>query len=95
MYELSQKALTDINAILDWMIEQFGAQTMLEYHHSLAQCFDTLGKNPALGIKIEYIRKGYFCFYHRSHVIFYTQLKNKIFIVRILHKSMDVRRHLT
>ncbi|SMN02523.1 ParE toxin protein [uncultured Candidatus Thioglobus sp.] len=90
MYELSQKSITDINAILDWTIENFGTDAMLQYHQSLKKCFDSLSKNPDLGIKAEHIRKGYFCFYHRSHVIFYSQIRGNIFIVRILHKSMDV-----
>jgi toxin ParE1/3/4 len=95
MYELSQKALTDINTILDWTIENFGTQAMLEYHQSLTQCFDTLDRYPDLGMNVGYIRKEYFCFYHRSHAVFYSQLKGRVFIVRILHKSMDIPQHFS
>ncbi|MDC9715589.1 MAG: type II toxin-antitoxin system RelE/ParE family toxin [Gammaproteobacteria bacterium] len=93
MYDLSQEALKDINVILDWTIDNFGANAMFEYHRSLTQCFTTLGENPNLGVSVESIRKGYWCFYHRSHAVFYTYCNSKVFIVRVLHKSMDVPRH--
>jgi len=93
MYELSLKAQKDIGVILDWTIGRFGADVMFEYHHSLMRCFATLGENPNLGVNVDYIRKGYFCFYHCSHAIFYTYFNDRVFIVRVLHKSMDVSRH--
>ena len=54
-----------------------------------------LDDNPALGKSAEDIKTGYRRFAHESHLIFYQEHPQGVFIVRILHKSMDVERHLT
>jgi len=40
------------------------------------------------------IHAGYYRFPHRSHVIFYTLPEKHIFIIRILHQSMDIAERL-
>jgi len=91
---LSNKASSDLDAILDYSIITFGMTVTLDYHAALEKCFDTLDKNPDLGTKVEHIRSTYLCFKHRSHLIFYKQSSDGIFIVRIIHKSMDVQTHI-
>jgi toxin ParE1/3/4 len=53
-----------------------------------------LSSNPDVGTPIESIRSDYLTFSHRSHSIFYKKTQEDIFIVRLLHKSMDVALHL-
>lgn len=93
MYSLSNKASEDIDSILDYSIINFGVNVATDYSNSLEKCFETLGKNPKLGIKVEHIRPDYLYFGHRSHLIFYKNNAENILIVRILHKSMDAPRH--
>jgi len=93
MYSLSSKASTDLDSILDYSIINFGANVMVKYHESLEKCFDTLDDNPGLGTEVEHIRSNYMCFEHRSHLIFYKRANQGIFIIRILHKSMDAPQH--
>ena len=94
MVKISELASCDIDLIIDYTIENFGADAMIKYHESLEVCFDTINKNPKIGIKSDYIIKDYYRFNHRSHVIFYQILPKDILIVRVLHKSMDLNKHL-
>lgn len=94
MFELSEKAAADLDAILDYSFLNFGSEVMVVYHQSLSHCFETLVDNPELGVPIEEVRQNYLCFAHRSHLVFYKQEENGILIVRILHNSMDVSQHL-
>ena len=93
MYSLSEQASCDLDSILDYSMDNFGVEVMLGYHHSLERCFTLLAEHPDLGTAAEHVRDDYFCFYHRSHAVFYTLIDNDILIVRVLHKSMDVPRH--
>ena len=93
MYSFSKKASTDLDSILDYSIINFGVEVMIKYHKSLEKCLETLSDNPDLGTEVEHIRPDYLCFEHRSHLIFYKVIDQDIFIIRILHKSMDAPRH--
>lgn len=93
MYNLSSKASTDLDSILDYSIVNFGTKVMIKYHKSLERCFETLVENPDLGIEINHIRADYLCFEHRSHLIFYKKISQGILVIRILHKSMDAPRY--
>ena len=89
MYSLSNKASADLDSILDYSFINFGAKVMIKYHKSLEKCFKILDENSNLGIEVEHIRSDYLCFEHRSHLIFYKKVNQDIFVVRILHRSMD------
>jgi toxin ParE1/3/4 len=94
MYKLSELASNDIDSIIDYTIDKFGIDTMLKYHSSLEKCIQIIGNNTEIGLKSDYIIKDYYRFNHRSHVIYYQKIKTSILIIRVLHKSMDVNRHL-
>ena len=47
-----------------------------------------------MGRDAGYIREGYFRMASASHMIFYRKSETGIFIVRILHQSMDFEPHL-
>lgn len=94
MYNLSKAAGRDIEDILQRSLVEFGLSQAEEYFHSLNQCLETLGDNHEMGNAIEDIRPGYRRFIHGSHLIFYKLYGHGMLIVRILHKHMDVTRHL-
>ncbi|HEX9625872.1 MAG TPA: type II toxin-antitoxin system RelE/ParE family toxin [Acidiferrobacterales bacterium] len=64
------------------------------YYDSLKNCLELLGENPGIGTNADDLRPGYRRFVHESHVIFYRETAHGVLIVRILHKRMDVDRHL-
>jgi len=90
MYRLSVKAVKDIDAILRESIKLFGKSQTEKYYNSLLNCLNTLDTTPNMGINIDWIRKYYQKFFHKSHVIYYKTQSPDIEIIRILHKSMDV-----
>ena len=93
MYSFTENAKKDMALILDYTFINFGVKAMINYHKSLENCFESLDSNPNLGMKVEYIHKSYYCFYHRSHSVFYQLSDKGINIIRVLHQSMDVSKH--
>jgi toxin ParE1/3/4 len=93
-YQFSKSAEQDINAILDYSYESFGEKATEHYFAELKKCFELLSENPFIGINSDSWRKGYFRHPHKSHVIFYKLKTDGIYIVRILHKSVDSKRIL-
>ena len=90
MYKISELASQDIDSIIDYTIENFGVDVMVDYHSSLENCFEAIAANPEIGMESNFIRNGYLRFNHRSHVIFYQVTGLDVLIVRVLHNSMDV-----
>ena len=55
MYELSSKAIEDIEGVIDYTVKNFGYDGMLVYHQSLDKCFQTLSKNPDIGLNYDHV----------------------------------------
>ena len=88
---LSSKAKTDLIKIAKYTQLTWGTVQRNDYLKILDSTFQLLATEPELGINCDYIREGYSKYPQASHVIYYKENKeNQIFIVRILHKSMDV-----
>ena len=88
---LSSKAKTDLIKIAKYTQLTWGTVQRNDYLKILDSTFQLLATEPELGINCDYIREGYSKYPQASHVIYYKEnKKNQIFIVRILHKSMDV-----
>ena len=88
---LSSKAKTDLIKIAKYTQITWGHSQRNNYLKVLDNTFHLLTDDPELGINCDYIREGYSKYPKASHVIYYKENKeNQIFIVRILHKSMDV-----
>jgi toxin ParE1/3/4 len=91
---LTRKARADLDAIWDYTAHHWGEDQAEAYLLSLGETMQLLAKQPGLGRKIEDIREGYFKFPAASHVFIFRLAPGVIEIIRILHKSMDVDRHL-
>ena len=94
MYELSEAAADDIDAILERSVVDFGLRQTDQYFASLKRCLELLGANPMMGNSADDVRSGYRRFVHRSHVIFYRETLHGIDVVRLLHRSIDVDSHI-
>jgi len=92
-YKLSRLASADLEEIAEYTIERFGIEQARRYRDGLKTCFNQLANNPALGKRSEQLMRGLRRFEHQSHVVFYINEPEDIFIVRVLHSSMDVQRH--
>ncbi|HDL00738.1 MAG TPA: type II toxin-antitoxin system RelE/ParE family toxin [candidate division Zixibacteria bacterium] len=77
MYVLSEFADKDIENFLKQSIMDFGLEQTEACFTSLKDC---------------HIKPGYRRFVYQSHVIFYRNHEQDIFVVRILHKAMDIEK---
>jgi len=92
-FVLSGKAKNDLIKIAKYTQLTWGTTQRNDYLKQLDRSFYQLSEEPMSGINCDYIREGYLKRPQGSHMIFYKENKdNKILIVRILHKSMDVNR---
>lgn len=90
-FELSGKAKSDLIKIAKYIQLTWGTAQRNNYLKQLDNTFHQLANEPMLGVNCNDIREGYSKYPQASHVIYYKEYKNsQIFIVRILHKSMDV-----
>jgi len=88
---LSSKAKSDLIKIAKYTQLTWGIPQRNDYLKILDSTFQLLANEPELGLNCDYIREGYSKYPQASHVIYYKEYKDsQIFIVRILHKSMDV-----
>lgn len=84
-----ERAEADLDAIREFSMAQFGGETTLAYLDSFDEVWTMLGRHPDIGA---IFRKGlvtvrsYPC---RSHRIFYMADGEKVWILRILHGSMN------
>ncbi len=90
-FKLSVKAHAEIKKIFRYSFQQFGENQAVKYKASLDECFQLLADNPSMGRECNDIRDGYFRHEHESHIIFYTQRSNDIFITTIIRDRMDIK----
>lgn len=89
-YKLTIKADEDLVNIFHYSLRQFGLNRAETYLTSLEEHFLTLAHSPELGRRIDHIRQGYFRYEHLSH----KNIPEGVLIVRILHQSVDVPKHI-
>ncbi len=103
---LAATALEDYQDILQWTVDQFGSEQARTYAETLSNALEDLCAGPsALGVKargeigpnlytLHVARKGrkgrHFVMFQAGHV----QGSAVIDVLRILHDSMDLARHL-
>ena len=95
-YKKSKRADRDIIEITTHSLADFGEQQTIKYMDDLSNRLQWLADNPERGHLFTHRKTGQEYFYYNqvSHVVFYRQRKNDIFVVRILHKRMLPEKHL-
>lgn len=94
VYSLSSKAAADLDGIYEYTILNFGLKQARAYLSGLHERFQTLGENPMHGRSASELSHGLRRLEYQSHVVFYVPKDKGIWIVRVLHQSMDVKRHV-
>jgi toxin ParE1/3/4 len=92
-FRLTPRAMQDLKAIGRYTLKAWGAEQRNLYLAGLDARFSWLAGNPKLGKTRAEVAPNYRSFIHSSHVIFYTEHKDAIHIIGILHQSMDVWAH--
>lgn len=93
-YVLSNKADSDLGDIYEFSYHRFGRDQADAYFTELSQCLRTLATIPGMGRAAKIALPGLLRHEHGEHIIFYLPEEQGIFVIRILHRRMDVREAL-
>ena len=93
-YALSPAARVDIEEIWDYTVRQWGEAQAERYTRDIRDACEALGDGTLSGRSAEDIRAGYRKAAVGSHVMFYRVRADVVDIVRIVHRNMDVGRHI-
>jgi toxin ParE1/3/4 len=94
-YVLSPRARRDLSDIWDYSAEQWSAGQADGYVRLIAGACEGLASGRITGRSADTVRAGYFRHSVGSHVLFYlARRRGGIEIMRILHRRMDIERHL-
>ena len=92
--ELSRKAQADLDDIRDYSLEQFGVERAILYLDAIEQAFRRLLDHPRIGSQQADIGEAVLSYPVGEHRIFYDARPGHVYVIRVLHKAMDVERHL-
>jgi toxin ParE1/3/4 len=92
--KLRPKAENDLADIYVYSAKEWGSAQADAYLQSIDDAFQQLNQYPKLGRDYGLVRPNVRAYDINSHVILYKKIQSGIVIIRILHGSMDVLRHL-
>lgn len=87
-------ARDDLRNVARYTERKWGAAQARRYLDALRGRLALLRERPRLGRPREDLAQGLRSLPCGRHVIFYKDTEERIEVIRILHASMDVRRHL-
>ncbi len=91
LFELTREAKQDLRRIARFTEKRWGRNQRFLYIKQFDDAFHLLAESSSFGKPCDDIKEGYRKFPQGSHIIFYREAsKDKILIIRILHKSMDI-----
>ena len=94
-YELTNKAVADLNEIWEYTIENWSEEQADRYYDVLLENCEYLAKNPNLGRNYEGIKPDLLGMKVEKHLIFYrVRADQPIEITRILHAQMDLKNRM-
>lgn len=96
VYTISKRADQDIKKITLRSLTDFGENQTNKYMAGMKAALEAITDTPSLGRPFTHkktIRK-YLYYRYVSHVVYYRQRKDNIFIVRILHTKMSPENHI-
>ena len=93
-YVLSPAAQADLSEIWDYTARHWGEAQAERYTREIQATCEALGGGNLVGLSAEDIRAGYRKIGVGSHVMYYREREGTLEIVRLLHRRMDVTRHI-
>ncbi len=93
-YSLSTKAAADLDGIYEYTIVTFGLEQARVYLSGLHEHLEILAERPMQGRSTGELAAALRRSEYQSHVVFYMPKDHGVRIIRVLHKSMDIKRHL-
>jgi plasmid stabilization system protein ParE len=93
--QLSERAQKDFKAIQRYTLKRYSKKQVLKYSKMIKSGIENINENPVLyGHSRPDILERYRSHQVGENSIIYRMAENKIFIVAILHGSMDFRNQL-
>ena len=94
-YVLSNRAEKDLIDIWQYTFNRWSREQADIYTRKLLNACAFISTAPdLLGLPYDHVLSAYRAFPVGKHLVFYKVLNDKVFVVRILHQSMDVGRYL-
>jgi len=95
-YNISKKALEDIENIWLYTFENWSKEQADRYINLIFDEIEYLALNPFAGKSFNHVRKNYRYSKVKSHLIFFkhTEKSTAIYIIRVLHEKMDIESRL-
>lgn len=93
-YTLSPAAQADLDVIWDYSFRHWGVTQAETYIRDIQRACEALARGTLVSRSVEDIRAGYRKAAVGSHVMYFQVQDDVVEIIRILHQSMDVNRHL-
>ena len=93
-FRISPRAQRDLEGIFAYSTEHWGVEQANRYNERIESVCGELADAPELAPRCDDLRKGYRRWNVSSHAIYFRVTANGIAVMRILHGSMDPRRHL-
>ena len=93
-YSLTPAARADLESIWDYTATHWGEEQAEDYTRNIQAACEALSKGKMVSRSADDIRQGYRKVAVGSHVMFFRMQSGGVEIIRILHQSMDVERHL-
>ena len=95
-YIITEKAQKDLVDIWNYTYDVWSEKQADKYVGKLLEDIGKIALKPEIsGQSYEFVRNGFRGFHSGKHIIFFKILQNgKVRIIRILHESMDYRRHM-
>jgi toxin ParE1/3/4 len=87
---LTPRALSDLDAIADYTLAQWGDKQAEKYLLEIERRFRWLVRNPNAGRVREDISKGYRSYVQGGHVIFYVIEDDAVIVIGVPHGAMDI-----
>lgn len=89
----SPAAISDLNGIWDYTAEEWGPDQADQYTDDIQDTCRSLAQGEKRGRTVD-VRDGYLKYAVGRHFVLFRMSGAEIVVVRILHQSMDVSRHL-
>ena len=93
-YLVRPEAERDLKGIGRYTYRAWGREQARKYLRALHLKIRRLAANPNLGVMRDDVGEGYRSAPVGHHLVFYRTVGDDIVVVRVLHESMDVQRHL-
>ena len=93
---ITDEAKVDIENILAYTLKNWGEKQATKYSNTIKSTLFSMADNPFLLLSKERVvkRTTFRTFAFEKHIVFYKIETERVVIVRILHQSMEAKRHL-